>query len=185
MSNMHDTPVWHLATDRERVGPLSAGEVRERYLAGELGERPQVWREGLAGWAPLNSVSGFEDLVVSMTPAEKHEREVSSHFDCLQRIAGSVWSEAETLGDYLAKQAVEDVGENTAMVDIRRISSTYAAAAESRSGEFAAGSVDGLAMVPRVLFTPEPEVNPVNRALVVVATVMTITTSVLAAMLLV
>lgn len=47
-------PMWYAGIRGEKVGPLSAGELRDRLASGEIGEDTLLWREGMADWIPLS-----------------------------------------------------------------------------------------------------------------------------------
>lgn len=48
---------WYVAVGgRDRQGPMSERELRERICKGELQAADLVWAEGMASWAPLSSV---------------------------------------------------------------------------------------------------------------------------------
>lgn len=52
------TPTWYCVNAaRERLGPMTADELRRRFDAGELQRRSLVWQAGMAQWQPLESVA--------------------------------------------------------------------------------------------------------------------------------
>lgn len=51
-------PCWHYSGSGERVGPVTAAELRALYSVGKLHSLSMVWREGMATWATLASVEG-------------------------------------------------------------------------------------------------------------------------------
>jgi predicted Zn finger-like uncharacterized protein len=57
--------IWHLVIDRERLGPLTAADVRDRFLQGQITAETFTWREGLADWMRLAQVPEFADLAAS------------------------------------------------------------------------------------------------------------------------
>lgn len=121
--------VWHLATEREQIGPLTRAEIRDRFDGGDLGGRVYAWREGFIEWLPLASVHGFEDLArpVTVDPREVHAAEISSLFDSLHRIAGGgAWKEVQTISVFIGQQQTHPVvDENTGMLDIKRLARRY------------------------------------------------------------
>src|SRR5688500_13407205 len=51
--------VWHVVVDQEQVGPLTVGEVQEKFSSGQVDADTYVWREGFADWQPLATVDAF------------------------------------------------------------------------------------------------------------------------------
>jgi type IV pilus assembly protein PilA len=50
---------WYYADDtRNRIGPLSADELRDHYRQRRLHRDSLAWREGMAQWQPVASVAG-------------------------------------------------------------------------------------------------------------------------------
>ena len=60
-----DDAVWHLVINQDQVGPMTAGEVQQRFAAGEVDGETFAWREGFADWLPLAQVDAFAGLVAS------------------------------------------------------------------------------------------------------------------------
>src|SRR5690349_1093422 len=54
----------HIIVDGEQVGPLSASDIRARLARGEISGETYIWREGLADWLKVSSVSEFSDGAV-------------------------------------------------------------------------------------------------------------------------
>ena len=62
------SPTWYCVNAaRERLGPMTADEVRRRFEAGELQRRSLVWQAGMPQWQPLEAVAG--DLGITFAPA--------------------------------------------------------------------------------------------------------------------
>jgi uncharacterized RDD family membrane protein YckC len=60
---------WYYAgVDRQRQGPISADELKQRFHQGRLRLDTLVWREGLAEWQPLRDFS--DELVLHQAPEE-------------------------------------------------------------------------------------------------------------------
>src|SRR5271154_3732864 len=57
-----DDAVWHVVINSDQVGPMSAGEVHQRFSAGEIDSETYIWREGFADWLPLVQVDVFAAL---------------------------------------------------------------------------------------------------------------------------
>jgi predicted Zn finger-like uncharacterized protein len=57
---------WFLVIRRERVGPMTDQEVRERFQRGEIKPRTYVWRKGFSRWERLLTVDEFQDLVADV-----------------------------------------------------------------------------------------------------------------------
>src|SRR6266700_962620 len=54
---------WHLVVDGEQVGPLPEAEIRARLARNEINGETYIWKEGLADWLKLSTVSEFADAV--------------------------------------------------------------------------------------------------------------------------
>src|SRR6266550_7705170 len=54
---------WHLVVDGEQVGPLPESEIRARLARNEINGETYIWKEGLADWLKLSTVSEFADAV--------------------------------------------------------------------------------------------------------------------------
>ena len=53
---------WFVVLRRERLGPYTAQEIRERFSRGELSGRSFIWRQGMAEWSRLGVAEEFADL---------------------------------------------------------------------------------------------------------------------------
>ncbi|HTR54458.1 MAG TPA: GYF domain-containing protein [Kofleriaceae bacterium] len=60
-----DDAVWHLVINQDQVGPMTAGEVQQRFAAGEVDGETFAWREGFSDWLPLAQVDVFAGLIAS------------------------------------------------------------------------------------------------------------------------
>jgi len=60
-----DDAVWHLVINQDQVGPLTAGEVQQKFASGEIDGETFTWREGFGDWLPLAQVDAFAGLVAS------------------------------------------------------------------------------------------------------------------------
>lgn len=73
------TDSWYYADDaRNRIGPLSADELREHYRQRRVRRDSLVWREGMVQWLPLEGVA-FELDIDSVTPAANVPPPLPSH----------------------------------------------------------------------------------------------------------
>jgi predicted Zn finger-like uncharacterized protein len=63
--------LWFLAIRRQRVGPITEQEVRERYRRGEIKAKTYAWRQGFTRWERLFDISEFQDLVVPTRKVEQ------------------------------------------------------------------------------------------------------------------
>ncbi|MGH8060514.1 MAG: RDD family protein [Pseudoxanthomonas sp.] len=60
---------WYYAdAEQQRQGPLSAGEMAQRFHQGRLRLDTLVWRDGLAEWQPLRDFT--QELALHQAPAE-------------------------------------------------------------------------------------------------------------------
>jgi hypothetical protein len=159
--HFHEPRVWHLATEREQVGPLTRHEVRQRFADGWIDGEAYAWRDGLADWVRVRSARDF-DALEPWFPTESTEiraAEASSLFDALHQIAGgSAWpDDAHTLRDHLTWH--EPDLENTGLVDIRRLSKSYGYTRRlplEPEAEFALGSSPELPVVPEAVMLSLP-----------------------------
>ncbi|HEX4455600.1 MAG TPA: GYF domain-containing protein [Kofleriaceae bacterium] len=60
-----DDAVWHLVISQDQVGPMTVGEVQQRFASGEIDGETFAWREGFADWLPLAQVDAFAGLIAS------------------------------------------------------------------------------------------------------------------------
>ena len=60
-----DEAVWHLVINQDQVGPMTAGEVQQKFASGEVDAETFAWREGFADWLPLSQVDAFAAFVAS------------------------------------------------------------------------------------------------------------------------
>ena len=50
---------WHYMKNGAQNGPVTVDEIRSLLTSGALNSDALVWREGLAGWVPANSLTEF------------------------------------------------------------------------------------------------------------------------------
>lgn len=60
--------LWFLVIKRQRVGPMTEQEVRERFERGEVKGKTYAWRQGFTKWDRLRNISEFKGLVESLPP---------------------------------------------------------------------------------------------------------------------
>lgn len=65
-----NVPEWFIAIGEKSIGPMSASEVYDRVMAGELTWISYVWKEGMADWQRLADVPTFQ-AAVPPPPAAK------------------------------------------------------------------------------------------------------------------
>ncbi|MCA9671376.1 MAG: zinc-ribbon domain-containing protein, partial [Myxococcales bacterium] len=53
---------WFLVVKRQRIGPVTAQEVRERFERGEVKATTYAWRQGFSKWQRLKHIEEFADL---------------------------------------------------------------------------------------------------------------------------
>jgi predicted Zn finger-like uncharacterized protein len=51
--------VWHIVVDGDQVGPMTETEVKDRLRQGQINAETLVWKEGLADWVKLSTISEF------------------------------------------------------------------------------------------------------------------------------
>jgi hypothetical protein len=54
--------VWFLVVKRQRIGPITEQEVRERFERGEVKAKTYGWRQGFSKWERLHDIPEFKDL---------------------------------------------------------------------------------------------------------------------------
>jgi predicted Zn finger-like uncharacterized protein len=52
---------WHIVVEGEQVGPLSEVDIRGRLARGEISAETYIWKEGLADWVKIATLSEFAD----------------------------------------------------------------------------------------------------------------------------
>ena len=77
------TPTWYCVNAaRERLGPMTADELRRRFDAGELQRRSLVWQAGMAQWQPLESAAHELGIAMAaeapMPPVAEASRELAA-----------------------------------------------------------------------------------------------------------
>jgi hypothetical protein len=61
---------WHIVVEGEQVGPLSEVDIRGRLARGEISPETYIWKEGLADWVKIATLSEFADASSSSGSAE-------------------------------------------------------------------------------------------------------------------
>jgi antitoxin component YwqK of YwqJK toxin-antitoxin module len=69
------TAGWYYAKNKQKVGPLTAAQLKQLARSGELARNDMVWKEGMAKWTPAGQVKGLFDDAAQVrkdtTPANK------------------------------------------------------------------------------------------------------------------
>jgi hypothetical protein len=60
---------WYYALDGQQAGPVSETQLDELLRSGKINLDTPVWREGMAGWQPLNAVRTADPSVPSGMPS--------------------------------------------------------------------------------------------------------------------
>lgn len=50
---------WYIGKNGSRIGPLSAAQIRQMAVRGELGPADMIWKSGMAQWVTCSSVKGL------------------------------------------------------------------------------------------------------------------------------
>ncbi|MCH2110806.1 MAG: zinc-ribbon domain-containing protein [Polyangiaceae bacterium] len=53
---------WYAGIDNQKVGPLNLAELRQKVHSKEIAKETFLWRDGLAGWAPLSEIEELAEL---------------------------------------------------------------------------------------------------------------------------
>lgn len=56
-------PEWFIAVGEKSVGPITAAEVHERVIAGDLTWISYVWKDGMSDWARICDVPAFQAAI--------------------------------------------------------------------------------------------------------------------------
>ena len=51
--------IWHIHTGGKNSGPFSSGTIKQLLSQNSINTTTPLWRAGMAGWAPLGSISEF------------------------------------------------------------------------------------------------------------------------------
>jgi hypothetical protein len=67
---MNDRQIWYLAQNGKKSGPFTAATLKGIGEAGHVTAGMLVWKEGLANWAPVESVKGLKITPLPAAPPE-------------------------------------------------------------------------------------------------------------------
>ena len=109
---------WHLAVNSETIGPISAQNIEEYYLNGQITLESLVWCDGMAEWAVLGSVSEFDYL---RSPIQGG-------------VSNAVAAAGGGLMGAMAAGAFGGNGEETAAIDISALENSPYGQPQSESG---------------------------------------------------
>ena len=70
---MNDRQIWYLAQNGKKSGPFTAAMLKGIGEAGHVTTGMLVWREGLAAWAPVESVKGLRVVAPVAAPVAAQE----------------------------------------------------------------------------------------------------------------
>lgn len=68
--------LWFVVVKRERIGPMTEQEVRERFERGEIKARTYAWRQGFSKWERLRDIPEFKELG-GLTPTPRISAEAT------------------------------------------------------------------------------------------------------------
>ncbi len=63
------TEAWHVGIDGKVEGPVSRLELRKWMQEGRINRETLAWKDGMSGWAPIESISDLSDLLEAIRPA--------------------------------------------------------------------------------------------------------------------
>jgi hypothetical protein len=69
---------WYYASGRQKVGPFSLGQLRERAVAGELQPSSMVWQQGTQKWVTASSIPGLFHAVMASAKVDDAPRAASA-----------------------------------------------------------------------------------------------------------
>lgn len=61
--------MWHYVLNGQAHGPVDASEIRSLLKSGALGADAIVWKEGMADWVPVTSITEFASAIPRPKPA--------------------------------------------------------------------------------------------------------------------
>ena len=67
---------WFLVVKRERIGPMTEQEVRERFERGEIKAKTYAWRQGFSKWERIRDIPEFKELG-GLTPTPRISAETT------------------------------------------------------------------------------------------------------------
>lgn len=74
------TEAWHVGIDGKVEGPVSRAVLRQWIQEGRIDRETLAWKDGMSGWAPMESMSDLADLLEAARPAPVHEAPVPTGF---------------------------------------------------------------------------------------------------------
>ena len=60
---------WYLTQGGQQVGPYSTEQLRQFVAAGQISSGDMVWKDGMAQWAPINTVPEWAGAVAAPAAA--------------------------------------------------------------------------------------------------------------------
>ncbi len=69
------TKQWFVVVKRERLGPFTEQEIRERFQRGEVKPKSYCWRRGFPQWERLKNIPDFAELQVTPAAAAEPPRD--------------------------------------------------------------------------------------------------------------
>jgi len=74
-----EVKAWFYVKDRQKQGPVNTEELHQRIVAGEVGPTTLVWRAGMAGWVPLNTIPEFSGKIPPPLPGARSALATARH----------------------------------------------------------------------------------------------------------
>ncbi|OQX70056.1 MAG: hypothetical protein B6A08_02510 [Sorangiineae bacterium NIC37A_2] len=71
---------WHVGIDGKVEGPVSRIELRKWMQEGRINKETLAWKDGMSGWAAIESISDLGDLLELVRPAPVPEAPVPTGF---------------------------------------------------------------------------------------------------------
>ena len=59
------TSLWYYAIGKEMLGPVTADEIRRLHKIKTISAETPLWKSGMSGWLPVESVSDFSSLATT------------------------------------------------------------------------------------------------------------------------
>jgi ribosomal protein S27E len=63
VSNPNVTAGWHYVRDGQSIGPLSAIQLRQMAISGQLQPQDLVWKQGMEDWVAAGKIAGLFDRI--------------------------------------------------------------------------------------------------------------------------
>ena len=113
VNNKEMSVTYHVVVDKEREGPLTQFQVRDRIDAGEFDSANLAWTRGMDEWKPLGEFREFGDVFARASPPS--ERSEESEFESDIDDAFGPVPPGKDSGESISAEEAAETGERTWM----------------------------------------------------------------------